>query len=255
MQLAKEQHDAARGSLQKARRLTRESFGEWDVRCARICLMLGQIAQQRGRYDDAIDHFQEAWEVREYVNGPDAEETVRLNLRMAEVQHLDGRVDEALDSQMQVVKKLQQAVTFPALLVQASSQLAQWLEAGGRDTEALEVLKAAEATASENLGNENEKAVAVKRDIALLYLKLGDSTTALQCLNDVHYFERCLHGSQSIPVGRTLKALGTVHMVRKNFYEAEQCLSQALRIFEGDHPINHAIIRDIHAKLDQMSRS
>merc|ERR1712118_417535 len=85
------------------------------------------------------------------------------------------------------------------------------------------------------------------------YLKLGDHDTALQYLNDVHYFERCLHGSQSINVARTLKALGTVHMVKRNLDDAENCLSQALRIFEAEYPPNQAIIRDIHAKLNSLA--
>merc|ERR1719261_347226 len=108
-------------------------------------------------------------------------------------------------------------------------------------------------TVFENLGPENAKAVAIKSDIALLHLKLGDHNTALQYLNDVHYFERCLHGSQSINVARTLKALGTVHMVKRNVVDAEQCLYQALRIFEADYPPNNAIIRDIHAKLSSIA--
>ncbi|CAE7574810.1 unnamed protein product, partial [Symbiodinium pilosum] len=71
---------------------------------------------------------------------------------------------------------------------------------------------------------------------------------ALQYLNDVHYLERRLHGSQSTQVARTLKALGSVQLVLGKNFEAESCLRQALRIFEIDNH-NAAIVRDIHAKL------
>lgn len=249
VQLAKDQADAAHRSLMEAARLTREAYGDMDIRSARIQNMLGLIAQQRGRYVDAIDHFSAAWEVREYVNGAQAEETVRLRLRIAEAQYLHGQAEEAISTQNQIIEKLQQTSTFPALLVDASTQLARWYEAQNNDPDALKVLQAVEKTVCDNLGPENAKAVAIKSDIALLHLKLGDHNTALQYLNDVHYFERCLHGSQSINVARTLKALGTVHMVKRNVGDAEQCLYQALRIFEVDYPLNTAIIRDIHSKL------
>jgi len=69
----------------------------------------------------------------------------------------------------------------------------------------------------------------------------------------VEYLERRLHGSQATNVARTLKALGTVHMVRHNVGEAEQCLLQALRIFEADYPPNNAIIKDIRTKLSSLA--
>jgi len=220
-----------------------------DVRSARIHSLLGQIAQQGGHYNEAVDQFSAAWEVHEYVHGPEAEDTIRLRMQIAEVEHLDGNAEEALTTQHKVVKELQRSGAFPVLLVDASAQLARWLEAKGQDTEALEVLQAAEGIVSENLGTEDAKAVQIKRDVALLYLKIGDHDTALRYLNDVHYFERRLHGSQSTSVARTLKALGTVHLVRRNIAEADNCLCQALRIFEAEYPPNVAIIKDIHAKL------
>jgi len=95
--------------------------------------------------------------------------------------------------------------------------------------------------------------VDIKRDIALLQLKLKKNDEALQYLNEVHYFERCLHGSQSNNVARTLKALGTVYLAKRSLSEAESCLRQSLRIFENEHPPNIAHIRDIQAKLHSIN--
>lgn len=249
IRLAQGHLETAHTALLEGARLVREVYGDMDLRAARIHTMLGKIAKQRGEHAEAVDHFGAAWEVREAINGPESEETLRMSLCIAEVEYLDNRIEEAIEKQTNVVETLRRLNAFPVLLVDSSSQLARWLEAHGQDHDALEALKAAERVVTENLGAEDSKAVEIKRDVALLHLKLGEHETALQYLNDVHYFERRLHGSQSLNVARTLKALGTVHMVRRNLEDAEQCLLQALRIFEADHPNHVAIVRDIHSKL------
>jgi tetratricopeptide (TPR) repeat protein len=251
VQLAKDQHEAAHRTLTEAARVTRQAYGDMDVRAARISSMLGRIAKKRCRYADAIEHYSAAWEVRDHLHGLMAEETVRLQLQIAEAQYLQGEIPEAIRTQVNVVEKLQQTGKLPVLLVDALAQLARWHENQNCDADALTVLQAAEKIVCDNLGPETSKAVEIKSDIALLHLKLGDHDTALQYLNDVHYYERCLHGSHSANVGKVLKALGTVHMVKGNTDAAEQSLYQALRIFEADYPLNNAIIRDLHAKLQR----
>merc|ERR1712032_679390 len=105
----------------------------------------------------------------------------------------------------------------------------------------------------DQIGKEDVKVVDVKRDIALLHLRLDNHVAALEYLQHVEYLERRLHGSQSPNVARTLKALGTVHMVQYNMHKADQCLQQALRIFESDYPPNKEIIRDIRSKLHSIT--
>lgn len=250
LRMSDSQLDQAHGLLQDAARLVRELYGEMDERAARIHGMLGTIALRQGRNGEAADHFSAAWEVLESTIGADGEETMRVRLQIAEAQYEDEHQEEAIDMQSGVVEQLRRHGELPGLLVESSLRLARWLEQAGRDREALEALQATESTVVERHGAEDAKAVEVKRDIALLHLKLGDHAVALQYLNDVHYFERRLHGSQSTSVGRTLKALGMVHMVRHHLGDAEQCFLQALRIFEADHPPNPAIIRDIYGKLN-----
>merc|ERR1719195_2328855 len=92
-----------------------------------------------------------------------------------------------------------------------------------------------------------QKEIKVKRDIAVLNVKLGKNEDALQ------FLERSLHGTRAISVGRTLKALGAVHLLRQDPQSAEQCLLQALRIFEAADRPDAAVIRDIHAKLNSIA--
>lgn len=252
IRLAEERAEEARRLLSEASRVVRETYGEVDARCARVHTLLGQLEQQRGRTAEALGHFSEVSRVHQEL-GDEGVAAVRAQLRVAEALYLTGAVEEALELQGRAVEQLRSSNSLPEVLVDSSAQLARWLEACGRDREALEALQAAERAVAENLGPEAPRAVDVKRDAALLHLKLGEHALALQCLNEVHYLERRLHGSRSASVARTLKALGTVHLVQRNVVEAEQCLLQALRIFEADHPPNGAIIRDIHAKLESIA--
>jgi tetratricopeptide (TPR) repeat protein len=253
--LAEGQPARSRALLEEAARLTRDVYGEGDVREARIHTMLADLAQREESMEKAMDHLNKAIVVREALEGKDCEEAVRLQLRMADLERQGNKSEEALERQQRVVESLRQANAYPELLVESSLQLARWLEARGQDQyqAALETLQAAEATVAENLDPEGEKMAEVKRDVALMLLNIGQHDKALQYLNDVHYLERCLHGSQSINAAKTLKALGMVHLVGKRFDDADRCLRQALRIFEAEHPPNQAIIRDIHSMLGRLA--
>jgi len=241
--------------LAEAARLVREVFGEQTSRAARVHSLLGQVARRRERFGEAAEELTAAWRIRKGLHGSEAEETLRLNVQLSEVLHADGRHQEAMQELKDVVETIRQANVLPGLLVESLTQLARWLETSGRehDKEALEALQDAETIVEESFGKEDPRIVEIKRDIALLYLKMSNHEVALQYLQHVEYLERRLHGSQATNVARTLKALGTVHMVRHNVGEAEQCLLQALRIFEADYPPNNAIIKDIRTKLSSLA--
>jgi tetratricopeptide (TPR) repeat protein len=246
------QTDLAEETLKEAGRLGREVFGELDLRSARIHEMLGSIAQKKREYSKALDFLSTAWEIRENQLGRENEKTIKLWIQMAEVHHLAGENEDAISLQSTAVKALETVNSFPSLLVEAQMRLSQWLDEAKNPHEALETMQSAEKTVMENLGMDDSKAVEVKREVALLHLKIGDQETALQYLNEVHYLEKKLYGSQSTHVARTLKALGTVHLSRRNYNDAQHCLQQALQIFESD-PASSQVVRDIHAKLNQIA--
>lgn len=264
-----ERLEKAEAALQKAARIGREVFGDMGVRAVRIYSALGKIAmqrghhaveveKQRGHHAVAVQHLSEARKAQEKLDS-ESEEMFRLEMRMAEAQFAGGKASQALETQTDLVERLrpqspQEPPKFPELLVDALAQQARWLEQRAGEEDNLLALQALE-DAEEHIEEEDPKALNIKRDIALLHLKMGKHDDALKYLNEVHYLERCLHGSQSTNVGRTLKALGTVHLVRQRFGEAQECLMQALHIFEADHPPNQAIIRDIHAKLVSIAQA
>lgn len=255
--MAQERYDLAEPTLSEAARVVREVLGEHSPAAAKVHQLMGLVAQLEQKYGDAIEHYRAAREAQESFVGETAEIVLQLKLSIAESLYADRQHDEALKVQKDVVADLRDTEQSPVMHVDALSQLARWLENLGRehDEEALEALQDAEVIvdSSTSIGKESPKAVEVKRDVALLHLKMGHHDIALQYLVTVEYLERRLHGSQSTNVARTLKALGTVHMVRNHVVEAEDCLRQALRIFEADYQSNSGIIRDIHVKLKSIA--
>lgn len=246
-----EHFDDAKQCLARANRMTQEVYGDGDERLARIHGMLGRIALQQEDFPRAKDHFEDAMLI--HSEFPEGEEHVRLQLQVAEAVYLGGDVDEAIRQQDDIVSNIHNAEALPVVLADASMRLATWLSKEDRADEALKALETAEKAVVENLGQEDAKAVDIKREIAIQHLKLGDNNKALQCLQDVEFLARRLHGSQSRSVARTLKALGYVHCKVQNYSKAEQCYLQALRIFEIDQTGSRAIIRDIQASLGALA--
>lgn len=193
IELAEGRLALAEKALQESLRLGREMRGDMDSWAARLHIMLGEVKQRQRRFDEAVDHYSAAWEVHEFRDGADGISTLRARLKVAEAEHLSGREDSAIESQKAVVDALRRLKTLPDVLVDAAATLARWLEGLGRDKEALEALLVSEQLVAENLGVEDPRAVDVKRDAALLYLKLGDHDAALQYLNDawVPVDQRC----------------------------------------------------------------
>lgn len=253
--LALKDFEASSRALQEAHRIGRKVYGELSMRVARIHDLLGQIAQNQHCFPQAAEHLFAASQIREKIGDPSDEESLTLRLRAADSLHVAGRSQEAIDELRRLSLDLQKFGGMPSTLVDVFSQLARRLEECGpeNDNDALRILQEAERVAEEQIGTEDAKVVDVKREIALLHLKLDNHVIALQYLQHVEYLERRLHGSQSPNVARTLKALGTVYMVQHNMNKADQCLQQALRIFESDYPPNKEIVRDIRSKLHSIA--
>lgn len=266
IRIAEGRCNEARKPLTEAVRRCRELFGEADVRNERAHRLLGKVACDLGQLPEAIAHLTAAHATCCKRERADSLEAVKLQLQLAQTQHSAQSFAEAIRLQDEAIEQLESAgkatglskkqddvVRLAQLRIDAMARLARWLDEQGRETEALIKLTSAEETVKKVLEPDTPRAVDVKRDIALLQLKLGESDIALEYLNEVHYLELRLHGSRSPNVARTLKALGTVHMVRRHYADAEHCLVQALRVFEIEPDKNGFIIRDIHAKLDTIA--
>jgi len=92
------------------------------------------------------------------------------------------------------------------------------------------------------------KTIEVKRDIALLFLKMGKNDQTIQSLKEVEDLERQVFGPTSVSLARTLKALGTIYLSNRNVISAKECFLESLQIFESN-PNCQQEIKEIHLKL------
>lgn len=178
----------------------------------------------------------------------------------------------------------------PSLAADAGLRLAKWTDT----KTALDKLRAVEKIVLDGLGTDDPKTVEVKRELALLLIKRREHDQALEYLNDVQYYremkekflcqsqsvsqhslslltrliktkivctslldrslERGLYGPQSVQLARTLKALGTVYMLKGSrfFPEAAEALQQSLQVFEAN-ATPPAVIQDVKQKLQTIS--
>merc|ERR1719191_763477 len=86
---------------------------------------------------------------------------------------------------------------------------------------------------------------------ALQELAKWQEEQGLAHLTVVESLERQLYGANSLAVARTLKAIGTVHLVLEAFADAEQCLGAAMTIFEANQSHAH-LVEDIRVKLQHI---
>ncbi|CAD7963944.1 unnamed protein product [Amoebophrya sp. A25] len=239
-------YPTALSTLQKAATLLKQAYGPEDLQLARAHELLGKVTTVRKEYSAALEHLSTAWEIREHCLGWENDQTLMLWLDMAWVHHLNGEQEEALSLQTSVVDKVIKLNKFPHLAADAVLRLAKWT-----DTKtALDKLKAVEQIVLQQLGREEQKSVEVKRELALILIKRREHDQALEYLREVQFLERTLFGPQSVQLARTLKALGTVYMLKggKYFADASDCLNAALNIFDAS--INTgANIQDLKQKL------
>lgn len=240
----------ARVKLAQALDMSERVFGDRDARRAVLNELLGKIAAEEGRYSVALDHYSKAFRQREAEDAA-AEQTLRLGLKVAAVQLSSGEAKAALEMQGAICQKLEEMDQHPALYIDALQELAKWQEAEGLDNEALQTRGKAEKVVVDNCGMTDPKTVQIKRDTALLHLKRGENKQALAHLTVVESLERQLYGANSLAVARTLKAIGTVHLVLEAFADAEQCLAAAMTIFEANQSHAH-LVEDIRVKLQHI---
>ena len=73
----------------------------------------------------------------------------------------------------------------------------------------------------------------VKRSISLLYLKVDMNEDAMAELQEVKDLEERVYGGDSGELGKTLKVIGTILILKKDYEQARQYLNKALKIFEN----------------------
>ena len=83
----------------------------------------------------------------------------------------------------------------------------------GQFNDSVNYFKIAEEIYSLLYSKVHPKTCKVKRNIALLYIKLHEHEKALQELFEIETLERAIHGDSSVHLGKTLKIIGTIYLM------------------------------------------
>lgn len=131
--------------------------------------------------------------------------------------------------------------------------LSEWLEKVDRVEEALEVLKQGEQIYEYTFSSVDKRTCKVKRNVALLYLKLNRYDEALDELKEVEELERTLYGEASIQLAKTYKVIGTLYIIASNPSDARDYLMRAHGIFEAKGMLK--LLKEVKSKLKMLNSS
>jgi serine/threonine-protein kinase len=217
-------------------------FGNADpIRAAELQLNLGVVHAARGSYDQAVEHYERALEVRQQVLGPNHPNVAPTVSQLGNVQFSRGRYGEAIARWQQAVEIVQQALG--ADHPQASAALANI------------------GVAYQVIGDYPKALEYQHRNLAILQGRFGpdhpDVAAALQNLGNIHYskksfdeaaknFEAALAiwrdklGPEHPNVAVGLNNLGAVYAAREAWDQAIAHHQEALTIRQtalgADHP-------------------
>ena len=93
----------------------------------------------------------------------------------------------------------------------------------------------------------------VKRNVALLYLKLNRYDEALDELKEVEELERTLYGEASLQLAKTYKVIGTLYIIASNPGDARDYLMRAHGIFEAKGMLK--LLKEVKSKLKMLNSS
>eukprot|EP00826_Nyctotherus_ovalis_P034041 TRINITY_DN2790_c0_g1_i16.p3 TRINITY_DN2790_c0_g1~~TRINITY_DN2790_c0_g1_i16.p3 ORF type:complete len:137 (-),score=58.48 TRINITY_DN2790_c0_g1_i16:127-537(-) len=98
---------------------------------------------------------------------------------------------------------------------------------------------------------DSKKICKIKRSISFLLIKGKEYEEALKEFADVEVMEKVNYGDDSVKVGKTYKAMGTIYCLMDNYENAKEYLARAYKIFEAKGMEKQ--MSEVSAKLKSMS--
>ncbi|KAF4677065.1 hypothetical protein FOL47_003516 [Perkinsus chesapeaki] len=237
--------DILNASLNQIRR----GYSDRDLRCARIheliaktCTLKMQNPQEDGldveSLDLALEHYQLAETIRAERFGTHSKPALEISLGVAQTKMAAGFREEAVQIMTMILRTIdwEASDVEPSFIIDNILRLSHWTstsEDSGTDATTTEMLIKARELAVKNYVATDRRVVDITRDLALRAVKSEDFVNARYHLSEILEVERKLHGHYSIPVCRTLNALGSVLMAIGDGEDALSILSKAKLIAEG----------------------
>ena len=196
--------------LAKELRAARETYGRYDMECAKIMSPLGDIFYEEGDYERALTVHREASSIYSTKLGDIHCTTIDSNTRVGEALEALGRYDEAIQMYYNVlmVRKESKGDTDPSV-ADAGILIARALrKKKGRQSQALKELKRALKVYRTSLGDKHPKVSATVDDIASTYMEDGNFSKAALILDEVVKLKAATNKMYNADVAYSLVQLG-----------------------------------------------
>lgn len=174
--------------LEKSHKMNKQIMGEKDESNGQILMVVGQVCVRQQQFDRAIKSIQQALEIMQDANGPNASEQVgNCYLELASAYLKAKQVAEAIEYQTKAfavfneIDKFTNSDIITGILV----NLAEMQESADKFDQALNCLVQAKQILEQNYGQVDRRTCKVKRNISLLYLKQNRYDLALNELKQV----------------------------------------------------------------------
>ncbi|MHC4991872.1 MAG: tetratricopeptide repeat protein [Planctomycetota bacterium] len=223
-------------TIENATELSRATFGDDDVRTARMITALSEIRSHLNDDAGAEEAAREALAIAR--THPDTGVTGLCLLNLADILFAQSKWDEAEQLFVEAIELHETKIGRTPNLSSTLRKFSALLMAMGRLPEAEAAVREALAVATETLGPDSSMLWPSLNQLANVQSALGDQRAAEETLRRA--VARARHGGGWIWISRTCAGLASLLNDLKEHEEAEELLREALRLQEAnlgeDHP-------------------
>ena len=234
-----------------------DNFFRYDMMLTRR--NLGNCLNDIGRYDDALEVFNDLLADWKNILGEDHEETLEEMNHVANTLMHCGKYQEALDLQEKLLEKSKRISgedDHGTLVVMGN--LANTLSKLGKHTEALELEEKVLAKYTEKYGEDDLCTLSVMGNLASSLSKLGKHTEALELEEKVLAKYTEIFGEEHPDTLNIMQNLATTlsssGKINESLSLEKEILSLKAEILGENHPLSLSIRRNITISLDELNR-
>jgi tetratricopeptide (TPR) repeat protein len=218
---------------------------------ARLCNELGLIYNAQGRYEKAIEKFEEALRIDEESRRHEHPDYATHLSNLANVYREQGRYDEAIEKYEKAMRIDEKTIgrEHPNY-AQSLNNLANVYLQQGRYDEAMEKYEEAMRIAEKTIGREHPDYAGHLNNLALVYGDQGRYDDAVKMHEDALGIREKTVGREHPYYAQSLNNLANVYLAEGDIKKARELFEDALRICEKTLPENHPHMLSLRKSIE-----
>jgi tetratricopeptide (TPR) repeat protein len=238
-----------------AAQISASVFGAESNEHARDLNSLANVYQDQGRYDEAIEKFEESLLIAEKTVGREHQEyAIRLN-NLANVHQLQGRYDKSTVKYEEALRITKKALgpEHPSYATRLNN-LGLAYAAQGRKDEAIEKFEESLLIGEKTIGRDHPAYSTRLNNLAGVYLSQDRYEEAIGKYEEALSIDEKTLGRDHPEYATGLSNLAHVYEAQGNFNEALELFKNALRIFENKLPEGHPHIAQLRRSVKRCGK-